>query len=449
MASYLINEMKSTYRFSDLGSEPLRILPSIENYEQIPIVSLEESIQPIICLIPNIEHMIWIIKQNYQQQIEDELTFDESASIMLYSMEWIPIENSVYYLFNQTLRKENRDLLKPWLLYFKLLLTSHSKLPTINNLTVYRGIHMNLSSKYIKGQTLIWWGFSSCTTSDEYLTNFLNEKGLKTLFKIDCQTGKSIHQYTLFPEHQDILLLPERQFQVIDNYQEDEDLYIIHLKEISEKKNLINKHFKFHGEMKLNKLKLNDFDIDMISKQTINNKNCIELSLNDNQITSKGALILASVLYNNTKLKKLVLANNSIGDLGVSYLSKILETNHTNLRTFDLSSNHITYKGIEYIADMLKTNQILTSLWLNGNAIDHQGINLLMDVLIHYNTTLKFLRLSSDQTINDISINSIISMIEYNKTLNYLDLQNCNISLNGKKLLEEAIKTKKHFYLDI
>lgn len=172
--------MKATYRFSDIDCEPLGILPLIQGYEQIPIVSLDESLKPIECLIPDIERMIWIVKQNCQQS-EDELTFNESASIMLYSMEWKPIEKSFYYLFNQTIRSENRDLFKPWLFYFKLLLTSYSKLSTKNNSIVYRGTKMNLSSKYPKDSTFIWWGFSSCSISEEYISKFLNHKDIKTL----------------------------------------------------------------------------------------------------------------------------------------------------------------------------------------------------------------------------------------------------------------------------
>ena len=73
MASGFLNEIKTTYRFSDIDDEPLGILPLIQDYERIPIVSLEDAVKPIKSLIPDIGRMIWIVKQNCQQN-EDELT---------------------------------------------------------------------------------------------------------------------------------------------------------------------------------------------------------------------------------------------------------------------------------------------------------------------------------------------------------------------------------------
>ena len=41
---------------------------------------------------------------------------------MLYSMEWQPKEHSLNLILNRTLRDENREKLKPWFLYLKLIL---------------------------------------------------------------------------------------------------------------------------------------------------------------------------------------------------------------------------------------------------------------------------------------------------------------------------------------
>ncbi|UJR32319.1 hypothetical protein I4U23_019783 [Adineta vaga] len=457
MASNFLLDIKLTEQFSDVWLEPLRILPLIEDYEHLPIVAFDKAVQPIQSLVPELDRMIWIVQQRCQQ-IEGNLTYNESASIMLYSIEWTPKENSFHHLFNQILRSDNRQLLKPWLLYFKLLLTSYSKLPTKSISKVYRSVSMNLSSKYLIGSTCIWWGFSSCTMSEEYVDQFYNETGQRTLFQIDCQTGKDIHQHTFFPKQQ-VLFLPARQFEIIDNYQENTNLCVIHLKEIepyicflkhlstvdtlllrtrsmsdytnSKLEHFID-HFKACSEIKLANLNLNDHDMDIIIQQAINNKNCTELSLNNNQITCRGAFILGSILYNNTTLKKLVLAKNSIGDLSI--------------KSFIEQYN---YKGIQYFSEMLKTNQILRSLWLNGNEISDEGVHSLMNSLAFHNTSLKFLRLSSDQTISDACIDSIIDMVKHNTTLNYLDIQHCNLSSTGKLLLEKNVRSKKDFYLDI
>ncbi|CAF0759997.1 unnamed protein product [Adineta ricciae] len=473
MASNFLNNIQTAGRFSDVWLEPLRILPLIQNYEHLPIVPLDEAIQPIKLFVPELDRMVWIAKQ-HSQHMHGHLTLNESASILLYSMEWTPGENSFYYSFNQILRSENRELLKPWLLYFKLLLISYFKLPEKSISMVYRAVNMDLSSKYHTGSTCIWWGFSPCTMSAEYADRFLNKTGQRTLFKIECQSAKAIHEHTLSSNQEEVLFLPARQFKVIGNYQHDNDLCIIHLREIqplisffqrlstidmfmlairwtsdytNSKLEHYIEHCKSRSEIKLENQSLNDSDMDIIVRQAINHKNCTALTLNHNQITCKGVFILGSVLYDNTTLTKLVLAKNSIGDLGIQYLSQILATNHVHTSKLDLSSNKITCKSIQYLSEMLKTNEILCSLWLNENEITDEGVYSLVNSLAFYNRSLKFLRLSGDPTITDASVDSIINMLEHNTALKFLDIQHCNLSSGGKLSLEKAIRSKKSFYL--
>ncbi|CAF4710498.1 unnamed protein product, partial [Rotaria sp. Silwood2] len=68
----------------------------------MPLVSLEHAINPLVSLIPDVEQMTWIAKQNCNSP-KDGLTMDESASIMLYTMEWEPYEKSFYVTLNNTL----------------------------------------------------------------------------------------------------------------------------------------------------------------------------------------------------------------------------------------------------------------------------------------------------------------------------------------------------------
>ncbi|CAF1018095.1 unnamed protein product [Rotaria magnacalcarata] len=59
-----------------MGSEPRRMLLPIQGFEKMPLISL----------IPDVEQMVWIAKQNCNQP-KDDLTNEESASIMLYTMD--------------------------------------------------------------------------------------------------------------------------------------------------------------------------------------------------------------------------------------------------------------------------------------------------------------------------------------------------------------------------
>ena len=112
--------------------------------------------------------MLWTVKQNCLAPPHG-LTMDESASIMLYSLEWKTRETSFYFILNKMLRATDRNKLKPWFLYMKLLIFSLSKLSS-RSMHVYRGIKEDLHDAYPKGSTFVWWGFSSCTTSIDVLS---------------------------------------------------------------------------------------------------------------------------------------------------------------------------------------------------------------------------------------------------------------------------------------
>ena len=84
------------HRFVDIAAEPRRMLLPIQGYENMPLVSLEEAVIPLASLVPDVKQMVWIAKQNCIHP-KDGLTPNESASIMLYTMEWEPYEKSFIF----------------------------------------------------------------------------------------------------------------------------------------------------------------------------------------------------------------------------------------------------------------------------------------------------------------------------------------------------------------
>ncbi|CAF2937025.1 unnamed protein product [Rotaria sp. Silwood2] len=228
-----INSDSSTaFRFADLGSLPKRMLAPIEGYEDMPLVSIEEAVQPLVNIVPKVERNVYIVKQNCKNPA-DGLTTDESASIMLYTYESMPHNNSLYIILNDTLRSEDRQKLIPWFLYLRLVLTALARLPSDRHF-INRGVRKDLRAEYPEGSTIIWWGFSSCTSSVKVLESeiFFGKTGTRTLFQIDCHTGKDIKNHSFIQKEDEILLLPARQLQVKSCLDSGNGLYIIQLKEI-------------------------------------------------------------------------------------------------------------------------------------------------------------------------------------------------------------------------
>ena len=225
----------SALRFADFGTLSTRMLAPIEGYEKMPVVSLEEAVKPLLDIVPKVERNVFIVKENCREPA-DGLTSDESASIMLYTYESEPHADSLYVILNATLRSEQREGLKPWFLYLRLVLNALGRLPSAPRF-VHRGVRGDLQAQYPIGKSFIWWGFSSCTSSIGVLEceHFFGKTGTRTLFQIECSTGKDVKKHSFLQREDEILLLPARQFLVTSGLDSGNGLHIIQLKETEPK----------------------------------------------------------------------------------------------------------------------------------------------------------------------------------------------------------------------
>jgi NAD:arginine ADP-ribosyltransferase len=226
------NQTERILRLScGIAQEPLQIFLSIQGYETAPLVALDQAVTPLVSLIPDVLQYARAAIRRCPTPT-DGCSCDESAAILLYSKEWRPHDCSLYIILNSTLRSRNRQKLKPWYLYMKLLLTALSKVPPVSQV-VYRGAIGDLSNIYPTGWRFAWWGFSSCTAKSEVLEQFLDSAGKRTIFNIECDTGKDIRRHSENEKEEEVLLLPGRQFQVVSCVRAGTDFHIIQLKEVS------------------------------------------------------------------------------------------------------------------------------------------------------------------------------------------------------------------------
>ncbi|CAF1472871.1 unnamed protein product, partial [Adineta steineri] len=228
------------FRFFDLMHETDDKLPLINDYQQPKQRSLEEAIAYIqqhktLHIDADIQNKVSLARKKCSEEDDiNNLTVDESAAIQLYTMESETERESFFYILNSLLRLPDRNELEPVLSYFKLLIGALEKLPTLNGL-IYRGVNGNISSNFVKGKKLTWWGFSSCTQSLEVLQKeeFLGKSGQRTLFYIECINGKSIENYSYSSsDEKEVLLLPGTEFLITGKKRANRDLTIVHLKEI-------------------------------------------------------------------------------------------------------------------------------------------------------------------------------------------------------------------------
>ena len=465
MSSEMLNERKHKTRLSDFLDEPKRLLTPIKGFEEYEIISLEKSVEPLKSLLPEIDQMLYIIKDRTQNP-SDGLTTDESGSIMLYSMEWTRKENSFYYLLNKVLRSENRQMVKPWFSYLRLFLHSLSKLKSFEQ-TIYRGIKLDLTDDYPIGKEFVWWAFSSCTDSIQTLENedFFGKTGKRTLFLIECHTGKDIRNHSFFSFENEILLCAARQFQVISNLNAGNDLHLIQIKEIQppfpfisnspsipinslskdqqKLQQFIEKH-QDSSEIDFENRNLKDDHLEFLIDEMILRRNSSKLLLGFNEITSKGCFILSNMLFWNRNLQELILYHNSIGDEGLKHLSQI----NSSLKILSIGSNGITDLGMKYVSQMFLHHRSLIVLGLVSNQITDRGIEILSQSISSSKSILQILHLSKNPFITDGSIDCFIQMIQSNHSLKELWIQNCHLTDNGKRRLKSSIQSNKHFRLE-
>ncbi|CAF3946606.1 unnamed protein product [Rotaria sordida] len=482
------NKIDAKYRFYDAAGEPCIMLVPIEGFDTKPLVPLEQAVEPLIPIISDIQMKVDQAKDHAANYHDNDLSIDESAAITLYTMEWDPYTNSLYYILNSTLRNEDRASLKPWFLYLKLILTALSRLPTIS-LTVYRGVVLPNSDQYQQGNNFVWWGFSSCSMNKNVPVNefFLCENGKRILFIIDCLRGKDISKYSFFQQENEILLLPGTAFEVVRCSYKKNNLYTIHLKEIkspyqllesvSTKTNiqtletssllhnmrtLITKfkpnfnstldkeiaRFNDHSLAYLFRKRFTDNDLETIVQEVIINKQCRVLSLRGREITSQGAIIIGKSLENNHTLEELYLNGIQIGNIGAEILAKYL-SNETNsyLKRLCLNDNGITDDSVKHLAIMLKRNKSLTHLWLTNNYINDRGIECLARELIN-NNVLEVLSLEWNKFASE-KVDILIEMIEKNQTLRQVDINGHDLSGSDIRRLNMISQTKKNFKLTI
>jgi hypothetical protein len=199
----------------------------------MPLVSLEEATTKLMNIVPEIALMVLTVKLNCSNP-DDGLTSDESASIMLYTMEWSPKENSFCYFIDKALRTNDKQQLQPWFLYLKLISHALSKLKS-SHCTVYRGAMRDVSVHYPKGCIIVSPEFTTCAASVNTLEkeqNFGNT-GTRTLFTIDCESSKDISKHSFRQTEDEILLMPGRRLQVVSCLNPGNELHVIQMKEIT------------------------------------------------------------------------------------------------------------------------------------------------------------------------------------------------------------------------
>jgi hypothetical protein len=160
------------------------------------------------------------------------LDADEAGALTLYTF-----ESELYTSLNALLRQRDRQRLKPFFPYLKLMIDARRKLPRHVGV-VWRGVKgVDLRANYKKGSEVYWWAFSSTTKELSTLQKpqFLGTSGVRTVFNIQVKRGVDIVRYSIFQgeaNEAEVLIFPGTKLRVVDSMDMGSGLFMVHLEEM-------------------------------------------------------------------------------------------------------------------------------------------------------------------------------------------------------------------------
>ncbi|CAF0860725.1 unnamed protein product [Adineta ricciae] len=435
-----------------------------------PLLIIEETIKPFEHLVDDVATKLYLIKQQLIVNDLYELTLDELSAIHLYIWERSPFTTSISYLINETIRRGFTDEFRTWTPYLNLLFTSLNKLlPIEPHSIVYSGVRScNLSSQYKDNEIYTWWTFTTCLRSIDQikLPHYLGKSGLRTLFKIECYSGKQVP----FSDEDEVILMPGFHFQVIGQLPLLDDLTTIFIREIPPSSNEIfqpissnmtqsesreqvlssvkkiksRKTFK-HAANRIRKMSkaihfCSNHILDLSGRKcsmdffkfNLNERlteDVTILNLSKTSLTKEKIKIIAQVLQANSTLIELNLSYNSIGNFGCSLLTHPLQKNR-KLITLNLYNTKLSSDAAQDLSKILMFNHHLQSLHLGVNALSNLGMKYLLNDQIQ----LQYLNICCNR-INQHGCIHLAQFLEHNRTLKQLDIGGNPIEDNGMKII--------------
>ena len=215
-------------RLQEVLQEAKELLPAITGVGAAPALPFGDAVRPLAGAIAGLEHYLKRAEQYATVQLAqatDGLTADEIAAVYLYTT-----ESPFYRKLNAALRLPNRAEAEPWFSYLRLLLAAMTRLKTYDG-SLWRGVATDLRKQYPAGETITWWGVSSCTAKRSVATGFLGSKGKRTLFEVSAARAVSIRRYSAFTGEDEYLLAPGTQLLVSDVKAEKDGLITVKLVE--------------------------------------------------------------------------------------------------------------------------------------------------------------------------------------------------------------------------
>ena len=233
-------------RIEDVEAD-LSNLNIIRGIKATPKLSLMECLDFALKRVPTLHPHQDVIIQSAEDGIKlmmkkfkeiQTLTVDEAAAVYMYTQ-----NTALYIQVNYALRVLDREAIKPFFPYIRLLLDGLHNLP-LETRTVYRGVKPQSGSlhdieffkkAYDVDTEFVWWAFTSSTGNISTLSKILfhGDEGDRIKFIITTRSAIDIRVYSAFPNEDERIIMPGTKFKVIGCLDCGHGLYEIQIEEIA------------------------------------------------------------------------------------------------------------------------------------------------------------------------------------------------------------------------
>ncbi|MFC0598839.1 ADP-ribosyltransferase domain-containing protein [Streptomyces palmae] len=206
------------------------VLPPVTGVFDTPLMPFEDAVAPVAEVLSglgrHIDRSREFGKRRADEQAGGGLSADAIAALFLYTC-----ESGFYRDINAVLRSADRGRVVPYLPYLRLLFSAVSGLPAQTR-PLWRGVALDLRRQYPVGQTVTWWGVSSCTSELSVARSFLGSRGKRTLFEVTPARAVGIRSFSAFTGEEEYILAPGTQLEVTDVRAERGGLCTVKLTEV-------------------------------------------------------------------------------------------------------------------------------------------------------------------------------------------------------------------------
>jgi uracil DNA glycosylase len=216
-------------RLQGAADEKLEELPAIDGLLKLPLLPLSDAAKPVVSLFPQLDAFVrrsLTFAEQKGAEARGGLSADEAAALYLYTT-----ESPLYRQLNAALRHPDRAQATPYFGYLRLFLAALSKLEGRRE-SLYRGVKGDFRRQYARGNTVTWWGVSSCTVKPSVARAFLGGGGRRMLFEIVPSFAVGIRSFSAFTGEEEYLLPPGVRLQVVGVAHEAGGLSTVKLREL-------------------------------------------------------------------------------------------------------------------------------------------------------------------------------------------------------------------------